>query len=200
MNVIGNNWAQELLRRFWRVPAATALAPTLGTEIVPTMDVGNPPIELASLGGTMPGVITGTIANVAGQYGRITIENPTGSSRLVRVFRLWIQADTAMYVRIATGAFSSPVLGVAAGSRDSRYTAARSRVIAGGTNAVAQVVTNNYVNFYVPTTGAWIEYPAVLLPTSGVVVECATVNATLRVSAYFDERLAGPANFEVEGL
>lgn len=202
MNVIGNPYAQEILRRFWRIPAATPIAPTVAPEIVPTFEVGKPPIEIASLGGWLPCVGSGESAAVAGQYSRITFGNLT-SDRLMVLEGVYL-GSTAMACRFGLG-LTAPVQG-RVGPRDSRYAAARPQAQIGAAASAGLVLTSGFgrctiaAGFAAFPVGEWVLAPTTVSGGTAVIFEGETVNAQISATFFWRERLIGPASFEVTGL
>lgn len=204
MNVIGSAWAQEILRRFWRVPAATALAPTLGTEIVPTFDLANPPVELASLGGVLPCQGYGGQGAVAGQYSRVTLNNNTPDRiYVVDRIRMWSAGTGGFRIAIYPAAGTT---GGDVGVRDIRYSQNRPSAIIGCNSSVAQLVANDFlagnltvVNTDYTVEGPWVLPPGAAVSGYGLAIEKTAVNENLNVDFWWTERLVSPG-FEITGL
>lgn len=204
MNVIGVGWAQEILRRYWRVPAATALAPTLGTEVVPTFDLTDPPLELAALAGVLPCHGSGTQGIVGAEFGRISLNNNT-SDRLFLVEGLWAWVGVAGPIgaryRILGAAGTT---GGTVGVRDSRFATARIQGIIGQNTSAAQVVGTAYARVALTTSPLWIPYTCTIAPVAapgnGLVIEAETGGVVISASFLWRERLLSPGGFELTGL
>lgn len=203
MNVIGISWAQEVLRRYWKVPAATALAPTLGTEVVPTFDLAQLAIELRTLGGEIPCLGYGGQVAVAGEYARVSLNNNT-ADRLIMTEGVFIWGAAASSCRFRVQSAAGTTGGVT-GVRDGRIGSGRTLAIVGQNSAAAQIVTSNYGVLNYPLNAPFF-YPieAVLPPgvTGGIglVFENSTVNQNINVTYLYRERLVSPAGYEVTGL
>jgi hypothetical protein len=193
---------QEIFRRLLRVPAAADLVPTLASELVPTLDVTDPPMHIASLGGVLPCMHTQYVAAVAGQYSRIHFTPaPSNSNVLTRIRGFAYIGDGAQTVRIgrtttAAGALTTGV------PRDGRFAVNRVVGSLSGGTAAGRVLAAGFIYYgFVASATNWIELEFVIPPGGdGLSVEGDVVNTPLRVSLLWDELTINVGNYELEGL
>lgn len=195
-NVIGTGRFQEGLRRLFRVPAATPIAPTLASEIVPTLELGTPSIEQASLQGIVPCVMGHTVAAVAGQYSRVYLNAlPTtgGVMAVVRSFMVYQSAFNQFRFGFLAGTGAAPLNVTAVRDAGMLATQRWAYTLGGGTFAAQAFggAGTAYGLDYCPGTvmSRSLEIPYVLRPGGpSLVWEGTAVNVSLTVCVVWEER------------
>jgi len=162
-------------------------------------DVENMPMELMFLNRNVAAMGSTLLAGVAAQIPKIQLFNPVDSGTLVTVTSVWISVETQSFVEmdltdvaLATSV-ATKVRDTRAGFQALALAELRSISSAGGipTSWGTELIANTPLHVFDPNG------VCVLAPGTGLNVDTAETNRALRVSFFWRERVAEPAELNL---
>ncbi len=199
MTELQQNRYDQLLRRVGDLKGPGSKVNDALTELFPTIDVENVPLELLFLSGTRIAQGFSNIGPTAAVLAASSLANPANSGQLVRLKRVAVFSDTAQLIS------AGPTTTLLAGNGVKRLTDTRSGIALSPTADIetetrATVVANFFhvrvdgINtvFWSPADGI-----CVLAPATSYAFTANVVNTSLEVSYEWEERVAQPSELNL---
>lgn len=175
-------------------------ASTIAPEVFPVFPAGNWTSELDYLIGRRNATAWASISGVAAQYSQMRLANLSGSGILLNVTGALITCGSASAVIIGPNTTTTS-LGTTqrSGPNDTRFQVGTSFI-----QTASQFTSRNSVTqlwsaggqmqmyFVVPGTSLFVPLQYTISPRFSLDIECATVNVSMTVTLFFNERTAQP--------
>jgi len=193
------NRYDQLLRRVGDLKGPGSKVNDALTELFPTIDVENVPIELLFLAGTRIAQGFTNIGPTAAVLSASALQNPAGSGQLVRLKRVAVFSDTAQLI---SGGPTTTLLGANGAKRltDTRAGTTLSPTANVQLETRATVVAN-FFHIRVDGTNTVFWSPddgiAVLAPGTSYAFTANVVNTSLDISYEWEERVGQPSELNL---
>lgn len=163
------------------------------------IDVENTPMELMFLNRNVPVMAASLLAGVAAEIPKIQVFNPVDSGTLLTVTSVFISVETASFVEmdLTNVAIATPVATKVRDTRAGHQTLALGELRVESSAGGIPTSWGQELEALKPLSIEDQNGICVLAPGTGLTVDTAETNRALRVSFFWRERVAEPAELNV---